>query len=232
MGTFVPVSAAPLTMAGWAYCDQLPSNKGDEMLCLMISDPDGSNWSYFYVRVDDSDDKLMMSTRSTIDDYTSAKATAAITAQTWFHWAGVGISSSSHAAYFNGGNKGTSSDDVTPQGLTQTSIGMWETDGQPKMDYFDGNLAEIGLWNVALTDTEIAILAKGVSPLFIRPQNLVAYWPLVRDDNDRVGGYNMTPYNSPTWAAHAPVIYPAMPQIITVPMVAGESYQRYVEGIL
>jgi hypothetical protein len=58
------------------------------------------------------------------------------------------------------------------------------------------------------------MLAAGFSPLFVRPQSLVAYWPLIRDnDNDIVGGYDMTAYNTPTVAAHPPVIYPVSPHV-------------------
>ena len=54
------------------------------------------------------------------------------------------------------------------------------------------------------------MLARGYSPLFVRPQNLVAYWPLIRDeDQDRVGGYDMAAYNTPSVAAHPPIIYSA-----------------------
>lgn len=42
-------------------------------------------------------------------------------------------------------------------------------------------------WNVELTEDEIALIYSGVPPLPVRPQNLVAYWPLIRDDGqDRI----------------------------------------------
>lgn len=42
----------------------------------------------------------------------------------------------------------------------------------------EGDISEVGYWNVALTDADVAVLAKGVSPLLVRPEGLVAYWSL------------------------------------------------------
>jgi hypothetical protein len=49
--------------------------------------------------------------------------------------------------------------------------------------YFDGRIARVGIWNVALTDGEIAALARGVSPRKIRNDGttssaLRGYWPM------------------------------------------------------
>ncbi len=35
--------------------------------------------------------------------------------------------------------------------------------------------AQVATWNVALSDEEIAALAMGCSPLFIRPENLIRF---------------------------------------------------------
>ena len=46
---------------------------------------------------------------------------------------------------------------------------------------FNGRIAEVGIWNVALTAEEIASLAKGMTCDKVRPQSLVFYAPLVRN---------------------------------------------------
>ena len=56
--------------------------------------------------------------------------------------------------------------------------------------YFNGDIAEIGLWNNFLTTAEALTLSKGYSPLLVQPSNLVSYWDLVRGANDRIGGHN------------------------------------------
>jgi len=68
-------------------------------------------------------------------------------------------------------------------------------------------IAEVGIWNAALTQPEIASLAKGMTCDKIRPQNLVFYTPLVRDLIDQKGGLVITNNNAATVAAH-PRIYP------------------------
>ena len=67
--------------------------------------------------------------------------------------------------------------------------------------------AEVGIWSAALTQPEIAALAKGMTCDKIRPQSLVFYAPLVRDLNDQKGGLAITNNNGATVANH-PRIYP------------------------
>lgn len=73
--------------------------------------------------------------------------------------------------------------------------------------FFDGRIAEVGIWNAALTAAEIASLAKGMTCDKVRPQNLVFYAPLVRDLIDQKGGLTITNNNGATVANH-PRIYP------------------------
>ena len=79
-----------------------------------------------------------------------------------------------------------------------------------------GNIAEVALWSAALSDAEIASLAKGFSPLFIRPESLIDYWPLIgrfSPEIDVVGGMNGTLNSAPGAAAHPGILYPASPFI-------------------
>lgn len=43
---------------------------------------------------------------------------------------------------------------------------------------FDGLLAEIAIWDVALSDAEMVALARGADPWRVRRLNLKGYWPL------------------------------------------------------
>jgi hypothetical protein len=52
----------------------------------------------------------------------------------------------------------------------------------------EGDIAELAVWNVALSADEMASLSKGFRADRIRPQSLKFYAPLVRQLNDRVGG--------------------------------------------
>lgn len=73
-------------------------------------------------------------------------------------------------------------------------------------DNFDGDIAEVGVWNVALTAAEIASLADGMTCDKVRPQSLVFYAPLVRDLQDVRGGLTITNTNTATVANH-PRVY-------------------------
>lgn len=74
--------------------------------------------------------------------------------------------------------------------------------------YFDGRVAEVALYNTALTVAEIAAYAAGVSPLKIRPQNLKAYTRLVKatDAIDLMAPASISFTGSPTTADH-PRVY-------------------------
>ena len=88
--------------------------------------------------------------------------------------------------------------------------------GATNNNSMDGYMAEAAVWNVALTSAEVSVLSKGYSPLLVRPQSIVSYWPLIgrtSPEIDLVGGYGMTLVNAPTTAAHPRIIYPTSPQV-------------------
>jgi hypothetical protein len=78
-------------------------------------------------------------------------------------------------------------------------------------EFLQGSLAELGIWNVALTAAEIAALALGVQPRHVRPGSLAAYWPLWGLSGNSVepdlsgSANNLTLVNSPAASNHAPV---------------------------
>lgn len=74
-------------------------------------------------------------------------------------------------------------------------------------DFDDGTIAEIGVWNVALRADEWLALGRRVSPLAIRPQSLVLYWPLIRNVYAVKGATQPTATNT-TVAVHPYVTYP------------------------
>jgi hypothetical protein len=80
-----------------------------------------------------------------------------------------------------------------------------DSSGLPVL-YFDGRIAEVGIWSAALTAAEVASLADGMTCDKVRPQSLVFYAPLVRDLQDVRGGLTITNNNSATVANH-PRVY-------------------------
>lgn len=74
---------------------------------------------------------------------------------------------------------------------------------------FDGRICDAAVWNTNLSDSEMAILAKGVCPLNVRRSSLVGYWPIFgvgSPEADLSGnGANLTVNGALSQAAHAPV---------------------------
>lgn len=149
-----------------------------------------------------------------------AVSTAGFIAGEWQHAVARFSSTTSRDAYLNGGNKGSNTATSSPVNIDSTHIGSLNR--PTDIFFFDGDVAEVFIYNVALTDAEIAWLGKGYSPLTLthRIKNLVLYKDLIRAIDRPNFGPTLTNNNGATVATHAPVIYPSIP-IIGIPSVAG-----------
>jgi hypothetical protein len=77
----------------------------------------------------------------------------------------------------------------------------------------DFDIAEYGIWDVALDADEITALANGFAPTFIRRSALKFYTPFIRGDSssdeiDEVGGLSLTAFGTVGVVAHPRIIYP------------------------
>lgn len=141
-------------------------------------------------------------------DSKSAHSNFTLTAGTWYHIAGVFAADNDRKIYVDGDEKASDNGVSVPAGLDTTAIADLYHN-LPNNYEFDGRIAEAAIWNAALSDDELVALAKGYSPLFIRPQNLVFYVPLIRNnDEDIIGGLSLTAEGAPGIATHSRVIYP------------------------
>jgi hypothetical protein len=59
-------------------------------------------------------------------------------------------------------------------------------------------------------------LASGVSPRLVRPNSLLAYWPLMGHSASEIGRYDFIEYNNPEPVDHCPV-YRGYGPVMTVP---------------
>lgn len=183
------VSGAPLTMACWFNVNDATINNG-----LMGIGRQAVDSHYFFMGANGAigGDPVQVQARGTT--VAAAVTTAGFSANTWNHAAGVFSAADSRAVYLNGGNKGTNTTSQTPESLDRTTIGALNNGGSIIVRC-SGLIAEAGIWSAALTDAEVASLADGVSPLLVRPESLVAYWPLIgrtSPEIDVVGGFGMT----------------------------------------
>lgn len=134
-------------------------------------------------------------------NYQNAVTTTTYPTGQWFHACAVFTSTSSRAAYLNGGSKGTNTTTLSVNNMT-TTIHVGATNA------FD--MAESAIWTVALSDAEVLALSKGINPRRVRPQNLSQYWPMWGLDTNEVtmvsGGFNLTVLGTPAKANHPPVV--------------------------
>lgn len=148
-------------------------------------------------------------------------------ANTWYHAAVVFSTTTSRTVYRDGGNAGSDTTSVTVGTVTTTNFGT-RFDGAAFGAYLNGQTAEGGVWNVALTAAEIASLAKGVCPLSIRPESLVAYWPMYGNnspEDDWVGSFDLTITGATKATVHPRISYPATSKIILPAAAAGGGFQ-------
>jgi hypothetical protein len=139
-------------------------------------------------------------------DLTAISASGTIVADSWYHAAAVYSSPTSYSAFLNGKGKATGSTSRTPSGINNATIGLQKqaSSGTP----FNGSLAEVAVWNAALTDQEIAVLATGMPASAVRPQSLVFYLPLVRELVDLMGNAPFAKVGSPAAAEHCRIYGP------------------------
>ena len=204
------LTTTPMTMACWFYSTH---NDLDQTL-INISDNTAGQYDGFWLSLAGhaAGDYVRANTYGSGHAY--AVTATGYTISAWQHACGVWSAADARAVYLNGANKGTDSGSQTPAGIDITSIGISIFDNSTLDTPMNGRMAEVGIWNVALTDAEAAVLAKGISPRSVRPESLVFYLPLVRDDDeDVVGGLSLTAVNGPTVVVHPRVFYLATPQI-------------------
>lgn len=132
-----------------------------------------------------------------------AISSVSATSNQWGHSAGVFSAANSRLIYFNGANTGSNTASNTTNNANAIYIAARNAGGVGLV--FNGDMAEVGVWNVALTVVEIASLAKGMTCDKIRPQSLVFYAPLVRELIDQKGGLTITNNNAATVANHTRV---------------------------
>jgi hypothetical protein len=133
----------------------------------------------------------------------ASSSAGSIAANTWASGVGQFNTTTNRLAYLNAvaGTTSTAERIVT---FNQLQIGA-DTSTTRNIPY-NGDLADVAVWDVALTDAEIVSLAKGFKPYRIRPQSLRTYVPLIRNLQDVRGVVSLTANNGPTVADH-PRVY-------------------------
>lgn len=202
-----PATTMPLSMACWFRSDSVAL----EQRIMWLGDKDSD--AHFYslnARGATAGDPISFSYCAGGSTY-RATSTTGYTANTWYHACGVATDAIHKYVYLNGGSKDYDANNATPANLDRICFAKFG--GSTAGNYLSGMVAEAAIWTVALSDADVLMLSKGVSPLLVQGASLVAYWPFLRGDNDWVGGYNLTAYNTPSFDAHPMQIIPVMWQM-------------------
>ena len=208
-----PVTVLPLTMAGWMNAAAIGSI-GTAFCLSSTAQASANSW-----RISISGSGGFVVTETAVNSAVSAITSSTVSAGTWNHICGIFATSTSRSIFMNGANKTTNTAWRTTTNIDGTFLGTSFTDaGNAIVNPFNGSLANFGLWNVALTDGEVAELATGLPCSAVRPDALVGWWRLLQNDGD-VDWWkqnNLTATASPTFSQHPPVIrYPNTIRVIS-----------------
>jgi hypothetical protein len=187
-----PITGVPLTIALWFR----PSSSAAAVICS--------------IGVPGSTDRFQISAipstpvinATTVQGGTAQAAAlnTAIALNTWHHGAAVFSAINSRQVFFNGTGSAVNTGSATPFGLNRINIsGAYA----PTLTaWFPGAIAEVAIWNAALTADEVTAHFKGYRPDLIRPRNLVFYPDLIRTLRDRRSGSFLSAIGSPTIDPH------------------------------
>ena len=186
-------------------CQFRPSNTTSTGVIVSLAPSTGSYWSVVAAGTIAGDPVAAYHSSGTVAA-NAGLSTSGYSASVWNHGCAVFSSVSSRTAYLNGDAAGTNTTTASKLlAATEINIAARRLNGALGT-YFNGQVAEVGIWNAALTQPEIASLAGGMTCDKVRPQSLVFYAPLVRNLQDVKGGLTITNNNTATVAAH-PRVY-------------------------
>lgn len=197
------VTAYPFTISCWGNSD---STAGNAVLGCIVDKDVGTVRHLLY---HEGADNTIICQSSVGGSTALAETSTNIDTGVWYHACGVFAAAQDHRAFLNGGGK--ISDIINSAAIgavDRTAVGrsMDSTASAP----YNGKLAEFAIWDVALTDAEVLILAAGFSPLLVRPQSLVHYVPLIgrtSPEIEIIRGNDMA-ITGATAFPHPPMIWP------------------------
>lgn len=234
-GAWSPFTAYPISMAGWVYFNEIGFGTAQGGL-FDLSRASGVSANKFFIG----------SNADFLQAYAvGGGSTAGPQNQVlqydkkWQHVGGTFGSTTSRSSFLNGRLVASDTTSIT----VDFALLQYITIGQGN-DLFGGakhhgGIAEVAFWSCELSVSDWGALAQGVSPLAVKPGNLVAYYPL---DEGRGPAYNRAPATAgrytlyertpqQTWATQFPVrmAYPGRRRIY-VPSAAAVGATLDQEG--
>jgi hypothetical protein len=195
----------PFTVSGWGYFDASNTDERFTSIYYAAKTSDQLN-DYMFVRFGVNSggsgtifaEATCAQTFSTVG--TSSISAARPGASGWHHVVGVLSANNSRRVWLGGvaatANTSTINVDLPSGDVTQGFGGQAAVAA-----------AECGIWDVALSDAEIASLAVGASCQLVRPSNLVHYGPFVRAEQDiKQPGAFWSQFGGAPINSHPPII--------------------------
>lgn len=163
-----PVSSGPLTLFAWAR----PVASREQTILEV-----GEAGQITGIRLQGNIANLARCEINDDDDDGSVGNASGFTNDVWHSVCGVFHSTTSRFCYIDGLTAGEGTFEVAwPTAMDVTMIGV--ENAATLVTPFEGGIAEAAIWNLALTLAESDMLAAGMTPLMVRPDALVGYWPL------------------------------------------------------
>jgi len=193
-----PVSGYPMTLAAWAMVD----DTNNDRIILAVNESTTPFHRVTLLRA--ANNRFNAAVFGSINTAALARTYATVSSGQFYHVCGVFASSTSRKTYMDGVLLETDTRICTINTLNELLVGA-RFSTTPGL-FWDGKIAEAGIWNTDLNDDEVKSLAAGMTCDKVRPQSLVFYAPLVRDLIDAKGGLTITNNNGATVANH-PRVY-------------------------
>jgi len=151
--TSAPLSSEPITMSCWFRSDNATALQ--TLISISRSDTWHTQWRLCACG-SVADDPVGMHSRDAVAS-AWAYSTTGYSANTWHHAAGVCASDTDRRAMIDGGSKSSDGDNIAVSNtVDRTTVGYMVYGGSPAFgDYFSGSIADVRIYNRALSDAEV-----------------------------------------------------------------------------
>jgi hypothetical protein len=160
------LSAYPVSFACWYN----PVNNTGNQSVLNI----GSTTSFSYLVLFPASGILDARVSNTVPTSGTASSVASVATGSWNHCVGVFTSTTSRTVYLNAVSASNTTS-VTISPFNRTAIGTNFDNSTTPASFANGTIAVPAIWKVALSQTDVASLYAGASPLKVQPSQLVSY---------------------------------------------------------
>ncbi len=195
-------TAAPLSFSTWIK----PTSSSVFAMDIM-SITDGGAVANGYILRQDSTGHIAALTVASTTVGTSTSAGTVVNG-TYVQAGAMFTSATSRQAVLAGVLATVEATNLTPAPINTTQVGS----SFAPQNFYDGSIAEAGMWTVALSQADWTSLALGVSPSLIRPDKLLAYWKILGNSPEvdlMTTAHVLTVNNAPAVSAHPVTFYPS-----------------------